>query len=110
MVVVMAIDYDVLEASRPGSSTASRSCSLVLVIMLGAVSGGARLSFDLGPLKLQPAELAKVTMLLALAAYLGDDERSDEVLPYARFLGGLLSSACPTALIISSPTSARRRC
>src|SRR6476660_4471624 len=50
------------------------------IFLIGAVSEGARLSVDIGPLKLQPAELAKVTTLLALAAYLGDDERvgSDE--------------------------------
>jgi rod shape determining protein RodA len=76
---------------------------LVLVILLGAVNQGARLSFDIGPLKLQPAELAKVTTLLALAAYLSEEERTEEGLPYARFVGGLLYIGIPTALIIVQP-------
>ena len=77
---------------------------LVLVILLGAVSDGARLSFDIGPLKIQPAEFAKVTVLLALAAYLGEDERDDDDgLTYARFVGGLLLVGVPTVLIIVQP-------
>ena len=82
---------------------------LVLVIMIGAVNEGARLSFDLGPLKLQPAELAKVTTLLALAAYLSDEDRTEDGLPYARFVGGLLYIGIPTARSSSSRTSARHR-
>ena len=53
----------------------------MLVILIGAVSEGARLSFDLGPLKVQPAEFAKVTTLLALAAYLSDEDRTDDGCP-----------------------------
>jgi rod shape determining protein RodA len=74
---------------------------LVLVNIMGSVSGGARLSFDLGPLKLQPAEFAKATVLLALASYLAQ-ERSDEV-SYPRFLGGLILVGVPGALIIIQP-------
>ena len=75
---------------------------LVLVVVAGTVSsGGARLSFDLGPIKLQPAEFAKATVLLALAAYLAE-ERSDEV-SYPRFLGGLIMVGVPSALIIIQP-------
>ena len=105
MAVVMSIDYEWFK-HRAKFFYGLTIMLLVLVIMLGAVSEGARLSFDIGPLKLQPAELAKVTTLLALAAYLGDDERvgSDEGgLPYARFVGGLIYIGIPTALIIIQP-------
>ena len=40
--------------------------------------GEDKISFDLGPLNLQPAEMAKFTTLLMLASYLAE-ERSDEV-------------------------------
>jgi rod shape determining protein RodA len=59
------------------------------------------LSFDLGPIRLQPAEFAKATTVLALAAYLAED-RSDEV-SYPRFLGGLVMVGVPSALIIVQP-------
>jgi rod shape determining protein RodA len=75
--------------------------SLVLVFLLGAVSGGANLSFDVGPLNIQPAEFAKFTTLLALAAYLSE-ERS-ESLPYHRFIMGLTLVGVPTVLIIIQP-------
>ncbi len=54
---------------------------LVLVILVGAVSGGAALSFDLGPLNFQPAEFAKFTVLLTVAGYLAEDRSDDAALP-----------------------------
>jgi rod shape determining protein RodA len=100
MVVVMAVDYEMLR-ERARFLYGVTVMLLVLVILTGAVSGGARLSFDLGPLKVQPAEFAKATVLLALAAYLSE-ERSDEV-SYPRFLGGLTIVGVPVALIILQP-------
>jgi rod shape determining protein RodA len=100
MVIVMAIDYEALR-ERARFFYGVTIMMLVLVNITGTVSGGARLSFDLGPLKLQPAEFAKATVLLALAAYLAD-ERSDEV-SYPRFLGGLIMVGVPSALIIIQP-------
>jgi rod shape determining protein RodA len=100
MVVVMSIDYEALR-ERAMFFYGVTIMMLVLVIVAGTVSGGARLSFDLGPLKLQPAEFAKATVLLALAAYLAE-ERSDEV-SYPRFLGGLMLVGVPSALIIIQP-------
>ena len=100
MVVVMAVDYEALR-ERARFLYGVTIMMLVLVNITGTVSGGARLSFDLGPLKLQPAEFAKATVLLALAAFLADD-RSDEV-SYPRFLGGLIMVGVPSALIIIQP-------
>ncbi len=102
MVIVMSVDYEVWR-DKAKFLYGVTIMLLVLVIMIGAVSEGARLSFDIGPLKIQPAELAKVTTLLALAAYLGDEERNAEGLTYARFVGGLLYIGVPTALIIVQP-------
>lgn len=100
MVIVMAVDYEALR-ERARLLYFLTVVMLVLVIVIGTVSGGAALSFDLGPLKLQPAEFAKATVLLALASYLAE-ERSDEV-SYARFLGGLMLVGVPGALIILQP-------
>ncbi|MFN8020085.1 MAG: FtsW/RodA/SpoVE family cell cycle protein [Acidimicrobiales bacterium] len=100
MVVVMSIDYETLR-ERSRFFYGVTIMLLVLVNVAGTVSGGARLSFDLGPLRLQPAEFAKASVLLALAAYLAE-ERSDEV-SYPRFLGGLIMVGVPSALVIVQP-------
>ena len=80
MVVVMAIDYEALR-ERARFLYGVTIMMLVLVNIAGTVSGGARLSFDLGPLKLQPAEFAKVTVLLALAALPGRRTQRRGVVP-----------------------------
>jgi hypothetical protein len=77
MIVVMSVDYESLR-ERARFFYGVTIMLLVLVVVAGTVSSGARLSFDVGPVKLQPAEFAKATVLLALAAYLAE-ERSDEV-------------------------------
>ena len=100
MVVVMSVDYELLR-ERSRFLYGATLMVLVMVILAGTVSGGARLSFDIGPLKIQPGEFAKATVTLALAAYLAED-RSDEV-SYPRFLGGLILVGVPTALIIVQP-------
>ena len=100
MVVVMSFDYDWWK-DRSRFLYGVTIMLLVLVILVGAVSGGASLNFDVGPLRLQPAEFAKFTVLLTVAAYLGDD-RSD-VLPYHRFIIGLLLVGAPASLIIIQP-------
>jgi rod shape determining protein RodA len=102
MVAVMAVDYDIWK-DRARFFYGATVMLLVLVLLIGAVSSGALLSFSVGPIKFQPAEVAKVTTLLVLAAYLGDEERNDDGLPYARFVGGLIFIGVPTALIIVQP-------
>ncbi len=100
MIVVMSFDYDWWK-DRSRFLYGVTIMLLVLVILIGAVSGGANLSFDLGPLNVQPAELAKFTVLLVAAAYLSDD-RSDD-LAYHRFIVGLLLVGVPATLIIIQP-------
>ena len=100
MVIVMSVDYEWWK-DHSRFLYGVTIMLLVMVIMVGAVSGGANLSFDLGPLNLQPAEFGKFTVLLVLAAYLGDD-RSDD-LPYHRFIIGLMLVGLPVTLIIIQP-------
>lgn len=100
MAVTMAIDYVELK-ERAYFLYGCVVVALVLVLSVGALRGGARLSFDLGPISLQPAEFAKVSVLLALAAYLSDER--GEAVSYARFVGGLLIVGVPVALIVLQP-------
>ena len=100
MIVVMWFDYDWWK-DRAAFLYGVTMMLLVMVIVAGTVSSGARLSFDLGPVKLQPAEFAKFTVLLLLAVYLAE-EREDRV-TYSRFITGLLIVGAPAALIIIQP-------
>jgi rod shape determining protein RodA len=103
MVIVMSIDYDWWkDHSRFLYGVTLMLLTLITLMNLLHVRGNQTvLSFDLGPLNLQPAEFAKFTVLLTVASYLAED-RSDE-LPYHRFIVGLMLVGAPTALIIIQP-------
>jgi rod shape determining protein RodA len=100
MFLVMSVDYEWLK-ERARFLYGATLVLLMLLFMIGLVTGQDRITFDLGPFNLQPAELAKFTTLLVLAAYLADG-RSDEV-TYPRFVGGLLLVGAPTVLVILQP-------
>ena len=100
MIVVMSADYEFWK-DRARSLYIITIVSLVFLVLLGVASGQDRISFDLGVINVQPAELAKFTTLLMLAAFLAE-ERSEEV-SYARFLGGLIIVGLPAVLIIVQP-------
>ena len=100
MAVVMAFDYESWK-ERATFLYGLTLVVLVLLILLGVAGGQDRISFDLGPFNVQPAEMAKFTTLLMLAVYLAQ-ERSDEV-SYPRFLGGLMIVGVPVVLIVLQP-------
>jgi rod shape determining protein RodA len=100
MVAVMSVDYEWFK-ERAAFLYGLTIVLLVLLILMGFAQGLDRISFDLGPINIQPAELAKFTTLLALASFLAE-ERSDEV-SYPRFLGGLILVGIPAVLIIMQP-------
>lgn len=75
--------------------------SLVLVLVAGAVRGGARLSFDFGFFSVQPAEAAKPVILLAIASYLSDS--ADNRINYHQFVMSLYVLGAPIALILLQP-------
>jgi rod shape determining protein RodA len=74
---------------------------LVMVLVVGGVKGGARLSFDVGPIAVQPSELAKVTTLLMLAGFLADAD-SDKV-TYERLIQSLFIVGAPAFLVLIEP-------
>jgi rod shape determining protein RodA len=100
MFIVMAFDYEWWK-ERAAFLYGVTLVLLTLLFLLGVAAGEDKISFDLGPFNFQPAELAKFTTLLMLAAYLSE-ERSEEV-TYARFLGGLMIVGAPAVLVIIQP-------
>jgi rod shape determining protein RodA len=100
MLAVMSVDYEWFK-ERAALLYGATIALLVLLILMGVAQGLDRISFDLGPINFQPAEMAKFTTLIALCAFLAE-ERSDEV-SYPRFLGGLILVGAPAVLIIAQP-------
>jgi rod shape determining protein RodA len=100
MAIVMSVDYEWWK-ERASFLYGLTIVVLLLLFLLGIAGGEDRISFDLGPFNIQPAELAKFATLLMLATYLAE-ERSDEV-SYARFLGGLMIVGFPAVLVIVQP-------
>ncbi|MFM9226358.1 MAG: FtsW/RodA/SpoVE family cell cycle protein, partial [Actinomycetota bacterium] len=100
MAVVMWLDYVQLHGNS-NLLYAGTLFLLVLVLVTGAVIGGARLSFDLGPISVQPSELSKVSTLLLLAGYLarGDTEE----VSYEMFIRSLFIVGVPVVLIAIEP-------
>ncbi len=100
MTFVMSFDYEFWK-DRARFLYGLTLVTLLLLFLLGVASGRDRISFDLGPFNIQPAELAKFTTLLMLATFLAE-ERSEEV-SYPRFLGGLMIVGAPAVLVIVQP-------
>jgi rod shape determining protein RodA len=100
MVVVMTLDYDWFR-HRARQIYVGTLGLLTGLLLLGQLSGGTRISFDLGPINVQPAEIAKFSVLLMLAAHLAE-ERTDEV-SYPRFLGGLIIVGLTSVLVLIQP-------
>jgi rod shape determining protein RodA len=100
MAVVMWMDYVQLRGSAE-MFYAVTILLLVLVFVAGAVKGGARLSFDIGPIAVQPSELAKATTLLLLCGFLAQDD--GESVPYERFIQALFIVGVPVVLVAIEP-------
>ncbi|HVL30772.1 MAG TPA: FtsW/RodA/SpoVE family cell cycle protein [Solirubrobacteraceae bacterium] len=77
-------DHRVLERYR--YSIALVGMLLLLLPRLGSPVNGAYLSFDVGPIAFQPAEFAKIAIVIFLASYLRDT-RQVLVVGARRFLG-----------------------
>jgi rod shape determining protein RodA len=73
---------------------------LVAVFAVGEVVKGARRWISLGPMKLQPSELAKIAAILLLARYLAARDMSEN---WRRLVIPLLIIFLPMALILKQP-------
>lgn len=99
MVTMMSIDYRNL-LDNAVFIYGGTVLSLVAVLLVGQVHKGAQGWFDIGPMQLQPAEFAKVGVIISLAAY-GSGQRN--FLDVRRFAVVLILTAVPTALIFIQP-------
>jgi rod shape determining protein RodA len=74
--LVASIDYRIL-ARHAYVFYGAGAMLLISVLIAGKVVSGARRWFDLGPSHLQPSELMKVLVIMALGKYLNDSPASD---------------------------------
>ncbi len=74
--------------------------SLVAVLMWG--TGDATRWLRLGPMMLQPSELAKIATIIALARYLSD-RNAEHINSFGGFFGALVLVLVPMALIVRQP-------
>jgi rod shape determining protein RodA len=103
MAAVMSVDYALIKQKASVLYIGTIMSLLAVLIVGGGPPGsGANAWFDLGPILLQPSEFAKVTVLMLIAGYLGDDETGGQ-LSYARFINGLLLVGVPVGLILLQP-------
>lgn len=75
---------------------------LVLVAMHGSVGGGAQRWIDLGPMQLQPSELMKIMLVLALAAWFHRASWERVGNPFFLVIPAVMVLA-PAALIFKQP-------
>ncbi len=100
--VLMILDYEYLSRI---SLHLSAVCLLLLVLVLipgiGTVENGARSWFVLGPLSLQPAEIAKIVFIIVFAKELSENEgRINDIRVLAKIL---LYAIVPIVLILMQP-------
>jgi rod shape determining protein RodA len=74
---------------------------LIAVLFIGEARGGARRWIGLGPFNFQPSELTKITLILALASYMG--RRKAEATKITFILGAFLIMGPAFALILIEP-------
>ena len=72
---------------------------LVVVILLGAAAGGAQRWIDVGPIRIQPSEFAKLGIVVVLAGYFADRHVGDSL----TFLKSMAILALPAFLVFKQP-------
>jgi len=97
--VLSLLDYRRILAWWPVVYGGSLALLAGVLTPLGATVNGTKGWYRVGPLQLQPAEFAKVAMIVAIAAYLGSGERVD----LRRLFGALMLMGAPVALTMLQP-------
>ncbi len=104
LVVTAAVDLRRVRALAAPLWVGALALLVAVLSPLGTAVNGARSWFDLGPFQLQPAEPAKVAVVLALAAYLAAVRRPGHGGLGARSLVvALVLVGLPSALIVLQP-------
>jgi rod shape determining protein RodA len=102
MVLIAAIDYRILRALA--YVLFGMSLLLLAVVLIaghGNAEWGSQRWIDLKLFPLQPSELAKPALVLALARYFADHQ--DNVRSFRHFAGSFLFAVPPTALVYVQP-------
>ena len=100
--IVMALGHEWFR-TQVGALYGGLMLLLVLVLVYGAVRGGARLSFNVPivSFSLQPAEFVKPVILILIASYFS--EASDTKIDWHHFVMSLYIVGAPVALILIQP-------
>ena len=96
---VSLVDYRRVLAWWPVVYGGSLALLAGVLTPLGATVNGTKGWYRLGPVQLQPAEMAKLGMILAIAAYLGEGDRVD----LRRLAGALALMGGPVLLTLLQP-------
>jgi len=75
--------------------------ALVAVLFLGQEVRGTHAWFDIGPVRFQPSELAKIALVVALAKYFSDHRT--ELYQFKHFVVSFLYVLVPVGLILLEP-------
>ena len=100
MRAVVSADLDRIRRFTPLAYGVAVTALALVLSPLGSSTHGAQAWFALGPLRLQPAELVKPVLILALAAH-GD--RAGGHLDRGRLLGALVIAGLPVGLVVLQP-------
>lgn len=99
MAGIMAVDYrDLRKAAKPLMIFTVVLLVLVLIPGIGKMSFGARRGVHFGPVNFQPAELAKIAMIIYVADFLA--RKQDKIRDFARGFVPVMSVLGVTALLI----------
>jgi rod shape determining protein RodA len=98
--VAARVDYQILGTLSIGLYIASIA-TLVFVLVTGEATYGSRRWILVGDTPVQPAEIAKLIVIIALAKYLADNQESIGTLRV--FLTSLVMAAVPAALVFAEP-------
>ena len=74
----------------------------LLAVLVWGTGGDAARWLNIGPLRLQPSEFAKIASIIALARYLSDCS-TDQVNQARHFIGTFMLCLIPMALIVRQP-------
>ncbi|MDO8672556.1 MAG: rod shape-determining protein RodA [Dehalococcoidia bacterium] len=100
MSLAIYVDYRVFRHFAPFLYVATM-LFLVAVVVIGSATHGSRRWVDLGPLPVQPSELAKLVLTIALAAFLA--AREDKMKRLATLIGSVAIVAVPVFLVYLQP-------
>ena len=97
---MVRMDYRLLGTLSIGLYIASIA-ALVFVITLGEATYGSRRWIEIGGTQVQPSEIAKLVVIIALAKYLADHQ--DSLGELRVFLTSMAIAAVPAALVFAQP-------